>query len=224
MTGIYIAIALALLSAAAIMLLGRVSFAAMLAPAAALMVGLAGYAWQGHPGLSGHPVSATKTGSDFNEEMAQKRRELGARFGDSAKWLTVSDGLARAGNTKDAANVLVSALRSDPDNAELWVGLGNALLAHGDGMLSPAAQDAYQRALTLDPDGVSANYFYGLALAQSGQFDAGKSIWTHLISLLPQKAELRGELARNVALIDALIARRDAVEKSALDNVPDKAP
>ena len=62
-------------------------------------------------------------------------------------------------------------LRSDPDNADLWVGLGNALVVHADGMMSPAAELAFQRAAQIAPDHPGPQFFYGLALAQGGKYD-----------------------------------------------------
>ncbi len=145
----------------------------MAAPGAALLLGLAGYAWQGHPGLAGHEVHAT-TAAKFDERLAEKRRSIGERMGPASKWLIMSDGLALQGDTQDAANIIAKGLETMPDDPDLWVGLGNALLAHGSGRLTPAADTAYRQALALQPDGISPNYFYGLALAQSGQFEPAK--------------------------------------------------
>jgi cytochrome c-type biogenesis protein CcmH/NrfG len=209
MTGILIALGIALLVALALKFGARVPMKDMAAPGAALLLGLAGYAWQGRPGLAGHPVKATAT-AKFDERLAEKRRAIGERLGPASKWLVMSDGLALQGNTEDAANVLVSGLKAMPNDPDLWVGLGNALLAHGDGRLSPAAAHAYRRALAIEPQGISPNYFYGLALAQSGQFEAAKQIWSGLAQRLPEKADLRAELIRNLGMLDQLIAARDS--------------
>jgi cytochrome c-type biogenesis protein CcmH/NrfG len=213
MTGLLLALVLALVVLLALKLAARLAIRDMAAPAMALLLGLAGYAWLGHPGLAGHPVTA-KAAIRFDERLAEKRRAIGERVGPASKWLVMSDGLARAGATQDAANVIVSGLKETPDDANLWVGLGNALLAHGGGSLSPAANHAYRRALALEPDGVSPNYFYGLALAQSGQFEAAQSIWRALAARLPENADLRAELERNVGLLDRLIAERDGTGRA----------
>lgn len=209
MTGLLIATFLGLLSLIFVKLVARLPVRDLSMPAAVLLLGLAGYAWQGRPGLIGHPVQA-KAAVQFDERLAEKRRSIGERLGPASQWLIMSDGLARQGNTKDAANVLMAGLRRDPKDADLWVGLGNALLAHAGGVLSPASTYAYQQAIKLQPDSVSASYFYGLALAQSGQLEQGKAVWLSLIPKLPEKADMRFELARNMMLIDQLIAQRDA--------------
>jgi len=214
MTGLLIAVGLGLLVGIGIMLGARLAIRDMAAPAAALLLGLAGYAWLGHPGLPGHSVQA-KASVTFDERLAEKRRSIGERVGPAAKWLVMSDGLARQGNTQDAANVLLSGLRELPDDPNLWVGLGNALLAHAGGTLSPSADFAYRRALALEPEGISPNYFYGLALAQSGDFEQAVPIWTALAGRLPAQADLRAELERNLALLDRMIAAREAAKAGA---------
>ncbi len=158
MTGFVLAAGLALVAALVLKLGARLPMKDMAGPGAALLLGLAGYAWQAHPGLAGHPVKGTES-AKFDERLAEKRRSLGERLGPASKWLIMSDGLALQGNTQDAANVLVSGLKATPNDPDLWVGLGNALLAHGDGRLSPAAANAYRRALALEPQGISPNYF-----------------------------------------------------------------
>ncbi len=207
MTGWIIAFALAGLTLGGLLLLGRIPRSAREVSAAALLLGLAGYAWQGNPGLAGAPrKAAAANGKDFDEELAEKRRGLAERFGPAAQWMMLSDGLARQGKTKEAANVLLSALRDRPDDANLWLGLGNALVAHGDGMLSPGAQFAYRRALAIDPEGPAPRYFYGLALAQAGQLQAARDLWAPLAARAPADSDVRKELEANIARIDAMLA------------------
>ena len=207
MTGWIIGFALAGLTLGGLLLLGRIPRSAREVSAAALLLGLAGYAWQGNPGLVGAPrKAAAADGQDFDEELAEKRRGLAERFGPAAQWMMLSDGLARQGKTKEAANVLLSALRDRPDDANLWLGLGNALIAHGDGMLSPGAQFAYRRALAIDPDGPAPRYFYGLALAQAGQLQAARDLWAPLAARAPADSDVRKELEANIARIDAMLA------------------
>jgi len=210
MTGFILAILLALACAGGIALAARVPLRALAPLGTALMLGLAGYAWQGSPALPGKPVKAGGERPRFDEALAEKRRSIGDQFGPAAKWLVMSDGLARHGDSQAAANVLLSGLREAPRDINLWVGLGNALVAHGEGMLSPAATYAFRQALAIAPDAPGPNYFYGLALAESGDFESARSRWAALAARLPEGAELRAELERNNKLLDALIARRNA--------------
>jgi len=210
MTGLALAVLLALLCLGGVALAARIKIAALAPLGTALMLGLAGYAWQGSPGLAGKPVEPGGGRPRFDEALAEKRRSIGDQYGPAAKWLVVSDGLARHGDSAAAANVLLSGLRESPRDVNLWVGLGNALMAHGEGMLSPAATYAFREALEIEPQGTAPNYFYGLALAESGDFESARRMWGALAERLPAGAELRAELERNDQLLDALIARRNA--------------
>lgn len=208
MTGWFIALGLVALAFLALLLIGRIPRAAREITAAALLLGLAGYAWQGNPGLAGAPRSVTHTEGQFDEQLAQQRRGLAERYGPAAQWLVMSDGLGRQGKTKDAANILLSGLRQTPGDANLWLGLGNALVAHADGVVSPGADFAYRRALAFDPDGPAPRYFYGLALARNGQLQAARDLWAPLAASAPQGSQVKAELDANIARIDAMLAGR----------------
>ncbi|MEC3911192.1 cytochrome C biosynthesis protein [Sphingobium sp. CR2-8] len=206
MTGWFIAFGLAITAFAAMLLIGRIPRATREMTAAALLLGLAGYAWQGNPGLAGTPRASKETAGDkFDEKLAEQRRGLAERYGSAGQWLMMSDGLGRQGKTKEAANILLSGIRATPDDANLWLGLGNALVAHGDGVLSPGADFAYRRALTLDMEGPAPRYFYGLALARNGQLQAARDLWAPLAASAPSGSQIKAELDANIARIDAML-------------------
>lgn len=207
MTGWLIAIGIAVTVLGVMMAIGRLPRAAWEITAAALLLGLAGYAWQGHPGLRGAPrQSADRGTSSFDEALAEKRRGLGERYGPAGPWLLMSDGMARQGNRMDAANVLLSGLRQLPDDPNLWLGMGNALVAHDDGALSPAADYAYRRAMAIDPEAPAPPFFYGIALVRAGQLAQARSIWTGLAARLPKNSPFRAELERDIGRIDVMLA------------------
>lgn len=192
-------------TAAGLAFLGRLRRGVWELAGAALFLGLAGYAWQGSPSLGGDPRDAGQNAPRFDEDLAKLRRSFGGEYGETGSWLTMSDGFARQGKTRDAANVLLSGLRSKPDDPALWVGMGNALVAHGGGILSPAAEYSYRQAMRFAPEGTAAPYFYGLALAQSGQYAPARKIWGALAERLPEKAPLQDQLQRNLELLDRLM-------------------
>lgn len=209
--GWIIAITLALLLLVAMLLVGRLPRTAWEMTAAALLLGLAGYAWQGNPALRGSPRNAEKAAVPFDEDLAKQRRGLADRYGPAAQWLVLSDGYGRRGQTKEAANVLLSGLKLTPGDANLWLGIGNALVAHGDGILSPGADYAYRQAIRLDPDAPAPRYFYGMALAQAGQLQAARDQWAPLAARAPDDSEIKSQLVANIARIDAMLSGRSAV-------------
>ena len=173
---------------------------------AALLLGLAGYAQQGAPGDAGAPKEPVETAKTADEALIAQRQSMGAAFGSGQSWLIVADGLARRGQYGAAAQVLRSAVRQNPRDADLWVALGNALVGHGNGFISPAAQFAFQRAATISPEHPGPPFFMGLALAQSGRLAEARTIWAELLARAPAQAGYRADLEARLARIDTMIA------------------
>lgn len=208
MNGWLIAAAFAFCLMALLIAVGRIPRMSWELTAAAVLLGLAGYAWQGSPGLPGQPkmASASTDMGKFDEQLAERRRGMAERYGKAGQWLMLSDGLGRQGKTKEAANVLLAGLKQTPNDPNLWLGLGNALIAHAGGVVSPSADFAYRRAMTLDPDAPAPPYFYGLALVRAGQLQAAKELWAPLAARAPEGSEIRAELELSIARIDAMLA------------------
>jgi cytochrome c-type biogenesis protein CcmH len=169
--------------------------------AAALLIGMAGYAWQGRPDLAGKPVPPPVRQALPDSDFAKVRGDLLGRFDDAARWLTIAEVFQRSGDTQSGVGVIQSGLRAHPDDPDLWVGLGNALVLHGDGMMNPAAELAFQRAARLAPDHPGPKFFYGLALAQGGKFNEADRIWRDLLATAPPDAEWRPMVEERVEAI-----------------------
>jgi cytochrome c-type biogenesis protein CcmH/NrfG len=156
--------------------------------AAALLVALAGYAMQGRPGLAGAPKAQAaptmKTPSDF----AQLRRGLLGEFDRAGAWLTVAEASAQSGNTLSAVKMLQGQLEQSPRDMDLWLGLADALIQHAGGLLTPSAEMAFNRAAQVAPDHPAPRFFYGLAVARMGQFEAAEGLWREVLAM-PQVTE-----------------------------------
>ncbi|MBB4642308.1 tetratricopeptide repeat protein [Rhizorhapis suberifaciens] len=202
MNGWFIIVVLTALAGAAIIRFGRAERATFELVAAALLIGLAGYAWQGSPSQRGFPVKVAGQDSAFDEDVAKQRKEMGERFSQAGQWLVLSDAFNRRGKNEEAANVLRVGLRQYPDDPNLWLGLGNALMVHGGGVMSPAAEFAFRRAIKLAPEMPAPAYFYGLALAQSGQPQQAEKIWRDLLKRTSADAEWRGDLETNLGILE----------------------
>jgi cytochrome c-type biogenesis protein CcmH/NrfG len=148
-----------------------------LAVAVALGAGVAGYALAGSPGLKAQPAPARVQNPDLTPEAEKASKELLENFGDVRAWLTLSDALIRAGRTETAVYSLDSALEAIPGNADLWVQLGVALVAHANGEVVPAARLAFDRANRLAPDHPAPSYFLGLAWMQAGETEKALATW-----------------------------------------------
>jgi cytochrome c-type biogenesis protein CcmH len=167
---------------AALMILARPLRVPLALPAAFLMLGLAGYAWQGSPGLAGAPVEGRPPARLGQPTLfAQERGAFFEKMGLEAQVLDTADALIRNGNAAYAAGVLRGALSRQPDSATLWIGYGNALTAYAEGQVTPAARFAYDRGAVLAPSNPAARYFLALALAEGGDLDGAETIWRAVV-------------------------------------------
>jgi cytochrome c-type biogenesis protein CcmH len=194
-------IAMLLLAGAAFAALwrfGRLDGAGLQLLASALLLALAGYAWQGSPGLAGRAKPAVASEPPPADLFAEMRRDRLGRFDTADRWLTIAEMYQSRGDSRNAAGVIRSGLREHPRNAILWVGYGNALVLHAGGLMTPAAQLAYQRAAELAPGHPAPPFFYGLSLAQGGRLDEAERIWSNLLAAAPPEAGWRGEIERQL--------------------------
>jgi cytochrome c-type biogenesis protein CcmH len=170
--------------------------------AAALLLAFAGYAWQGSPGLAGSPKTPPENEEVPDSAFAQMRQDMLGRFDTADRWLTIAEGFQRRGDTLGAAGLIRSALREHPDNAILWIGYGNALVIHSGGLITPAAQLAFERAAALAPDHPAPRFFFGLALAQSGRLDEAERIWRSLLESAPAEAPWRAQVEAQLRALE----------------------
>ncbi|MEO5586829.1 MAG: tetratricopeptide repeat protein [Novosphingobium sp.] len=176
---------------------------------AALLLGIAGYAAQSHPSLSGSPTTARETVTGSSAAVAA-RQKLGRNPSGADKWLVIADGMARNGQFADAATVLRGSVQKDPNNGDAWLAMANALVSHADQRLSPAAILAFRRAEAAAPGNPGPPYFFGLALAQSGRLDEARTTWGALLARSPAAAPWRADLTLRLQELDQIIAERAA--------------
>lgn len=195
--GLAILLLLLALSLLALWLLG-VRGGLLKATAAALFVGAIGYAVQGQPDLPGAPAQSSEAANVL--PLADARRAFFGNFTPEESWLSMSEALARDGKGADSVGILQNAVRRYPDDPQLWIGLGNALVDHARG-LTPPAELAYRRAAELTPGHPAAPFFYGLALARSGDRQGAVAIWKRILANAPANASWRPLVEGGVAAL-----------------------
>jgi cytochrome c-type biogenesis protein CcmH len=173
--------------------------------AAALLLGAAGYAFDGRPDLRGAPSSNRTEAAPVS--LTGLRHAFFGNFTATEHWLLLSEALARRGNTADAAGAMQAAVREHPNDPQLWIGLGNALVDHSRG-LTPASEFAYRRAAELSPGYPGPLFFFGLALVRSGQRDAALAVWRDVLADAPAEASWRPLVEDAIAAVEAPPRRR----------------
>ena len=200
--GWLVLLVLALAAFAAIWRFGRLDTAGLQLLAAALLLALAGYAWQGRPGLAGSPKAPPESQEVPDSDFAKMRQDMLGRFDTADRWLTIAEGFQRRGDTRGGAGLIRSAIREHPDNAILWIGYGNALVIHAGGLITPAANLAFERAAQLAPDHPAPRFFFGLALAQSGRLDEAAQTWRALLATAPPDAPWRAQVEQQLMALE----------------------
>ena len=175
---------------------------------AASLLGVAGYVWQGEPSQAGAPVERKdKPRAELDTALRSMRAATTDQYGDSAKVAEFADTLDRMGLTREAVIAVKTGMRKDPNNPDLWVALGNALVAHGGGTLSPAAEFAFQRGAQLSPEHPAPPFFMGLALANSGRAEDAGQVWRGLLARTPKDAGWRADLEARLTAIGGMPTR-----------------
>jgi cytochrome c-type biogenesis protein CcmH len=170
---------------------------------AALCVAVTGYALQGSPAQPGTPVISREVAAQRDSGADALQKSLRTGYGDDAAWLNLADALERRGATQEAVLAMRSGIRDHRNSPDLWVGLGRALIAHGDGVPGPAALFAFRHAAALAPDDPGPPFFLGLALAQQGKSDEAAALWRKLLAKTPPNAPWRAELEARLAQVNA---------------------
>lgn len=176
------------------------------AVAAALLLGIAGYVTQGSPGLPSSPREGEERDSQGAALLVTARGKItNSTIPPTNRNVIIADGFARHGQTAEAAQVLLGAVEDDPKNGDAWLAMANALVAHSEGALTPAALYAFKHAQAADPKAPGPPFFLGLAMAQSGNFAQAQKLWSDLLERTPQDAEWRPVLAAELQRLNAFV-------------------
>ena len=202
MTGWLTFSALAIVALVLLWRFGRIGGTTRDLTLAALFLATAGYAWQGNPGMASVSREAEEKPSAADPGDAMLRRNFNSsQFGGDAQWLDYSDALLRMGSPRLAVIAIQSGLKQNSRSPDLWTGLGNALVAQGEGLVSPAASYAYEHAAQLDPVHPGPPFFYGLMLARSGNTKAAGDVWRGLLARAPDGAPWKADLEQRLTEI-----------------------
>lgn len=195
------------LAAAILLAVTRFPRGMWMVAATGLMLGAAGYAWQGSPTLAGHPVSAENRTGEVDPEMVALREAMFGKYGTAVySYATAAETMIRAGRPDLAAVVWLGAVRKFPTDYALWTGLGLALAENDGNQISPAALLAFNKALALNPAHPGPPFFLGIALIRQGRYAEARQWWAKAVDLAPENISYREELRVRLALLDRLLA------------------
>jgi cytochrome c-type biogenesis protein CcmH len=189
----------------------------LLAGAATLFVFLCagGLYWRlGAPGLSDAPFSARPPmqaqASAANASAAQPRtdmRQAAEKLEEKLRtdptnptgWILYARTCSILGDWTKAAKAYQQAIELGQKGADVYSAYGEMLVMSADGIVAPAAHDAFATALAADPGSGVARYYLALADAQAGEERKAIGAWLELAAGLPEDSPMREEIGRRVA-------------------------
>ena len=156
----------------------------------------------GSPMLPGQPF-ASRTPVErqsIAQMVAQVEAHLSKNPNEGRGWEVVAPIYLRMGRFDDAVKARRYALELNGATAERHAGLGEALTAAANGIVTAEALAAFKAALALDAEDVKARFFLGLAAEQDGRVNEAVAAWRALIDGAPPDAPwtefVRTELMR----------------------------
>ena len=171
-----------------------------------LGVGGGTYAILGQPGLALRASQGLETRDvrGFIPLLIARVRKDPA---DQQAWIYLGRFYLSSGDADDAAKAYGRAeslahLARKPDE-DLDAAYGVALVAAGDGTVSPQAEAAFTEALSLNPRDGAARFYLGQARAARGDRAGALDLWQSLLADVDVKSSLHQVLVDRIALLTA---------------------
>ncbi|BCH53742.1 c-type cytochrome biogenesis protein CcmI [Agrobacterium vitis] len=202
------------------------AFVVLLVPA----VGLGLYLALGSPGLPSQSLQARleNPGNDMSLLIAQAERHLMQKPDDGAGWDVLAPIYLQQNRMAEAELAFRNAIRLKGASPERLNGLGEALIAQSDGVVTDAARDLFSQSVALNRDNPRAAYYLALALEQSGKRDEALTAFKAIAAQSPPNAPWQPLVARHIARNDPQAAAKapplgnpDAAAVAAAQGLPD---
>jgi cytochrome c-type biogenesis protein CcmH len=127
-----------------------------------------------------------------NGEVASMIGQLEARMktspGDPDGWRMLGWSYLQVGRNADAAQAYGRAAALDPHNAEYLSAQGEATVLAAQGQVTPAAEDIFRKAVSLDPADPRARYYLAVGKDQKGDAKGAMADWIALLKSAPPGA------------------------------------
>jgi cytochrome c-type biogenesis protein CcmH len=159
----------------------------------------------GSPNLPGEPAGARAATPDGGQSVAALVSQIEAHLernpNDGRGWEVVAPVYMRLGRFEDAVKARRNALALNGESAERQSGLGEALVAAANGVVTAEAKAAFERAVALDQKIVTGRFFLGLAAEQDGKRDEAAAMWRALLADAPADAPWRDFVLTAIARV-----------------------
>lgn len=178
----------------------------ILAAGGTAMLAVLVYILIGRPELAGaRPPEPATMPAEMAEVMAEidaLAADLMANPDNPRGWMVLGEAYSALGRFAEAVVAFENAVaRSEAPTANLFASLGQAHLFAADGDMTPAAREAFARALELDAGNVRARFFMAEAQHQEGERAAALAGWRALLADTPADAPYRPMIEARIAAV-----------------------
>ena len=127
-------------------------------------------------------------GVDLEQAAAALQAKLKDNPGNGDGWFLLARTEAALGHWQRSAAAYHQALALTQQRPDIAAAYGEMLVLAADGVVTPAAHDAFAAALAREPKNPSARFYMGLALAQGGDPQGAIAAWQQLLADAPADA------------------------------------
>jgi cytochrome c-type biogenesis protein CcmH len=159
----------------------------------------------GAPGIPDTPYAlrvkqpqAEPSQADMARLVATLSERLRADPTNREGWQLLARSQATLGNWAGAADAFRKLIALGGGTADAYAGFGEMQVLAADGVVTPAAREAFAAAVRADPASVVPRFYLALADAQAGRGPAAIDAWMALAGETDD-TEIRTEIARRVA-------------------------
>ena len=148
-------------------------------------------------------TNAGQLPASVQEALTALEAHLANTPDDVGGWTLASDVYMRMGRFADAVHALEQAVRIEPEVAEFYAALGEAITSVDSGTVGDKALAAFAAALARNSREPRALFYTGLARAQAGDAAGALRIWGDLVAQAPSDAPWLGDVVRRVRQVAA---------------------
>jgi len=165
----------------------------------------------GSPSLPGQPLVARAAIPPAKRPIdilvAKMEADLERNPNNGKRWEEIGRVYIQIERFNDAVRAWRNALRILGESAERQSDFGESIMAVANGVVTTDAQAAFERAVALDPNMMSARFFLGVAAEQDGRREKAAQIWRDMIAVAPAGAPWLGLVRESLARIEAELAK-----------------
>ncbi|MDB5422608.1 MAG: C-type cytochrome biosis protein CcmI, partial [Phenylobacterium sp.] len=138
---------------------------------------------------SGAPVAgADHPQGDVASMVAMLEARMKETPGNAEGWRMLGWSYLQMNRNAEAAQAYGKAAALDPHNAEYLSAQGEATVLASEGQVTPAAEDAFRKAVSVDPADPRARSYLAIAKDQRGQHEAAMADWIGMLKDAPPDA------------------------------------